>query len=94
MKIHVRLVELQLYMPNIGSQADVQKGLGLLKHYLKGQQQVACSVAPYQEPDRVSLALTITGYQKTNVEQESQRLLEWIESSLEGQTLSSQMVWL
>lgn len=94
MKIHVRLIQMALYVPNIHSQSDLHRAFGVLRQQLKGQVNIALSLEPYIEPDKARLAITVIGYQKTDVEQESNRLVEWVERSIDGQTLATELVWL
>jgi hypothetical protein len=93
-KIHVRLIQMALYVPNVASNTELHRAMGVLRAYLKGQVNIALSVEPYREIDKARLAITVMGFQKTEVEQESERLVDWIESSVDGQTLATELAWL
>lgn len=94
MKIHVRLIQMALYVPNVASNTELYRAMGVLRAYLKGHVNIALSVEPYTEIDKARLAITVIGFQKTEVEQESERLVDWIERSVDGQTLATELVWL
>lgn len=93
MKVHIRLLELELYVPNVKSNTDIHKGLAPLRRRVKDQQNIALAIEPYDFPDRAKLALTVMGFVQRDVEQESEHLIDWIERTIEGQTLKTLANW-
>ncbi|MFQ3262096.1 MAG: hypothetical protein ACI9E9_002006 [Reinekea sp.] len=83
-----------LYVPNVANSTELHRAMGVLRAYLKGQVNIALSIEPYVEIDKARIAITVIGFQKTDVEQESERLIEWIERTVDGQTLATECVWL
>jgi len=94
MALHIRLIQTEMYLPNVSSTSELHKALGHLRRYCKEQQNVALSIESYGEADRGQFSLLIVGSDKSNVEQESERLLTWIESHIEGQGLTTEVTWL
>lgn len=93
MKVHIRLVELEFYLPNVMSHSDIHRGLAPLRRRVKEQQNMALCIEPFDLPDRAKVALTVIGFEQRDVQQESEHLLEWIERTIEGQTLKTEVNW-
>jgi hypothetical protein len=94
MTIHIKLIQLQMYLPNVSASSDLSRALGLLKRFCNEQQNIALSIEPYSENDRGEMSFVVIGSNKINVEQDCERLLTWIESKIIGQTLASETSWL
>jgi hypothetical protein len=83
-----------LYLPNVSSQSDAHRALGPLRRYLNAKLNIGLSVEPYSEPDKARLSMTIMGYKLTGVEQETDQLINWVEHSIDGQSLATELEWL
>lgn len=94
MALHIRLIQLEMYLPDVSSTADLSKALGLLKRFCKEQSNIALAVEPFETNDRGQFSLVIMGVDRTDVEKESEHLLAWVESKVMGQTLASEINWL
>jgi hypothetical protein len=94
MALHLRLMQIEMYLPNVESTSDLAKALGPLKRFCKDQTNVALAVEPFENSDRGQFSLIVAGCDKKNVEQESEHLLAWIEGKINGQSLASEISWL
>ena len=94
MRLNIRFIQSTLYVPNVTSSQDLNRAFGPLKRKLKEENNIAMAIEPFQEVDRGSVAITVIGFDSQTVEQESNRLIEWIEKNIEGQTLEIDVEWL
>jgi hypothetical protein len=83
-----------MYLPHVVTNAELQKALGPLKRYCKNQHNIALAIEPFNENDRGCFSLVVTGTDKRAVEQESEHLMNWLESNITGQGLASNIAWL
>lgn len=91
---HVRLLELEMYLPQVQNHPELIKALGALKRFCKNEQMMALAIKPFTQPERGEFSVVILGYDKTEVEQSSHKLLLWVESNVSGQSLSTTANWL
>ncbi|MFQ3231035.1 MAG: hypothetical protein ACI9DO_002414, partial [Reinekea sp.] len=56
MKIHIRLIQMALYVPNVANSTELHRAMGVLRAYLKGQVNIALSIEPYVEIDKARIA--------------------------------------
>lgn len=94
MSVHVRLLQLEMYLPSVMTGSDLQKALGPLKRYCKNQHNIALAIEPFTENDRGCFSLLVAGTDKRSVEQESEHMMSWLESNITGQSLASNVTWL
>ncbi|TCS44093.1 hypothetical protein [Reinekea marinisedimentorum] len=94
MSVHVRLLQLEMYLPHVATSSDLQKALGPLKRFCKNQHNIALAVEPFKDADRGCFSLVITGTDKRAVEQESEHMMSWLEANITGQSLASNVAWL
>ncbi len=94
MALHLRLLQIEMYLPNVSSTSDLHRALGPLKRFCKEQDNIALSIESFDTNDRGQFSLIVAGNDKRNVEQESEHLLAWIESRINGQSLASNITWL
>lgn len=94
MSLKARLIQVEMYLPNVLSSADLQKAVGPLKKFCRNQHNIALAVEPFNENERGGLSLIVAGTDKVSVEQESEHLLEWLESNISGQSLATNVAWL
>lgn len=93
MAIQIRLIQLEMYLPNVASQSDLTRALGALKRHCKAQHNVALSIEAFNESDRGEFSIIIVGTNKQDIAQESDHLINWIEEKIIGQTLASNIDW-
>ena len=94
MALHLRLLQIEMYLPNVSSTTDLSRALSALRRFCKEQDNIALSVEPFENNDRGQFSLVVAGSDKRYVEQESEHLLTWIETKIIGQTLASEISWL
>lgn len=94
MTLHIRLLELERYLPDINNDADLQRAFGPLKRYCREQSNHALTLAPFSETDRGEAAVIILGTDKAKVESAVGLLEEWMEATLPGQMLRFERNWL
>lgn len=94
MALHIRLMQQEMYLPEVSSNPELMKALSPLKRYCKEQSNIALAIESFESTDRGRFSLVVTGTDKNDVENESDRLLNWIETKLTGQTLASEVTWL
>ncbi|WP_108124346.1 hypothetical protein [Saccharospirillum mangrovi] len=94
MTLHIRLLELERYLPNVNNDADLQRALGPLKRYCREQTNHALTLAPFSEADRGEAAVVIIGTDKGKIESAVRLLEEWMEATLPGQMLRFEGNWL
>lgn len=94
MALHIRLMQQEMYLPNVESTPDLMRALGSLKRYCKTQSNIALAIEPFEVSDRGRFSLIVAGTDKPDVETESDHLLNWIETKINGQTLASEISWL
>lgn len=94
MAVQIRLIQLKMYLPNVGSQSELVRALGVLKRHCKSQHNIALTIEPFSEVDRGEFSLLVVGSNKQDVAQESDHLVAWIEAKVTGQTLDSNIDWL
>lgn len=94
MSVHVRLVQIEMYLPQATSGSELQKTLGALKRHCKSQHQLALAIEPFREQERGGFSLLVTGTDKPTVEHESDQLMSWLETNIAGQVLASNVTWL
>lgn len=94
MALHIRLMQQEMYLPNVTSTSELMRAIAPLKRYCNEQSNIALAVEPFEDTDRGRFSLVVTGTERTDVEQESDNLLRWIETKINGQTLVSEVIWL
>ncbi len=94
MSLHIRLIEIERYFPNIQNTTDVQRAFGPLRRFCREQANMALTIAPWSEPDRGEAAIVVIGTDRALVDNETQRLEDWMEANLEGQSLRLETSWL
>ena len=94
MALHLRLIQIEMYLPNVASTTELGRALAPLRRFCKEQHNIALSIEPFESNDRGQFSLVVIGAEKRNVEQESEHLLTWIETKIVGQTLASEISWL
>lgn len=94
MALSIRLMQVEMYLPNVASTADLSKALGPLKRFCREQTNIALTVEPFETTDRGQFSLVVVGNDRRDVEQESEHLLAWIESKINGQSLATEISWL
>lgn len=94
MAVHIRLIQIEMYLPDVQSEADIHRALGALKRYCKNQVNIALAIEPFSDTDRGGFSITVIGTDKHAVEQESDRLITWIETEITGQSLETEVSWL
>jgi len=94
MTLHLRLIQIEMYLPHVSSAASLHKALGALRHLCKNQQNLALTIEPFHSTDRGRFALVVLGTDRIRVEQDCTQLIDWIEVELVGQTLATEMNWL
>ena len=94
MALHLRLIQLEMYLAGVSSASELTKALNPLKRFCKDQHNIAMAVEPFDAMERGYISLAVAGVDRANVEQESERLLHWIETNLAGQTLQIESQWL
>ena len=94
MSLHIRLVEIERYFPNVQNNTDVQRAFGPLRRFCREQPDTAFTMAPWSEPDRGEAAIVIIGTDRGQVDAATQRLEDWMEANLEGQSLRLETSWL
>lgn len=94
MTLHIRLIEIERYVPGVNNTADLARAFGPLKRYCREQVNVALTLAPWSEVDRGEAALVILGIDRGQVETEARHLEDWMEANLEGQSLRLEASWL
>jgi uncharacterized protein YlxP (DUF503 family) len=94
MAMHLRLIQLEMYLPHVSSNSELLRALSPLKRFCKEQHNIAMTIEDYDDTDRGEFSLVVIGSSKRNVEQESEHLLSWIETKITGQTLASNISWL
>jgi len=94
MTLHIRLIELERYLPDVANDSDLQRAFGPLKRYCREQANRALTLAPFSETDRGEAALVIIGTDKGQIEAEVRAMEEWMEANLPGQTLKLEANWL
>ncbi len=94
MALHARLLQIEMYLPNVSSTTDLVRALGPLRRFCKDQHNIALSVEPFETNDRGQFSVIVVGSKRSAVEQESDHLLTWIETKINGQTLASNISWL
>jgi uncharacterized protein YlxP (DUF503 family) len=94
MALHLRLIQLEMYLAGVSSASELIKVTNPLKRFCKDQHNIAMTIEPFDTADRGYVSLAVLGTERTNVEQESEHLLQWIETNLPGQTLQVETHWL
>lgn len=94
MAVHIRLIQIEMYLPDVQSETDVQRALSALKRYCKNQVNIALTIEPFSDVDRGGFSITVIGTDKHAVEQESDHLITWIETEIAGQSLETEVSWL
>ncbi|WP_320821932.1 hypothetical protein [Reinekea sp.] len=94
MTLHLRLIQIEMYLPQVTSAESLHKALGALRHAGKNQQNLALTIEPFNTTDRGRFALVVLGTERIRVEQECTLLIDWIEAQIVGQTLATEMNWL
>lgn len=94
MALHIRLLRLEFYLPEVSDSSELVRALGPLKRFCKNQSNIALSIDPFSTVDRGVFSVIVIGANRKNVEQESEHLMAWIESHIEGQSLASSSEWL
>jgi hypothetical protein len=94
MTLHIRLIEIERYVPGVNNTTDLSKAFSPLKRYCRDQVNIALTLAPWSEVDRGEAALVILGIERPQVETEARHLEEWMEANLEGQSLRLEASWL
>ena len=94
MALHLRLLQIEMYLPNVSSLTDLNRALGPLRRHCKEQDNIALAIEPFDTTDRGQFSLVVAGTDKRNVEQESEHLLTWVETKINGQGLQTNATWL
>ena len=94
MALHLRLLQVEMYLPSVTNTTELQKALSPLKRFCKEQHNVALAIEPFSTDDRGQLSLLVAGVERRAVEQESEHLLLWLESHINGQSLATEVSWL
>jgi len=94
MALHLRLLQIEMYLPNVASETELIRALGPLKRLCKNRLSIALAIEHFTDSDRGRFSIIVTGTEKTVVEHESDQLLDWIESQIQGQSLSIDVNWL
>lgn len=94
MALHIRLMQQEMYLPNVSSTSELMRALAPLKRHCKEQSNIALAIESFEDTDRGRFSLLVTGTERRDVEQESDHLLSWIETKINGQTLASEVSWL
>lgn len=94
MSTQVRLIQQERYLPHTNSDAQLHKALAPLKRYCRESSGIGFTVEPFDSVDRCRLAFVLIGQSKTGVEKDSERLLQWMEMNLAGQSLHVEQYWL
>ena len=94
MNLHLRLIQIEMYLPHVASAASLHKALGALRQACKNQPNLALTIEPFSTIDRGRFALVVVGTERIRVEQQCAQLSDWIEAQIVGQTLATEMNWL
>lgn len=94
MALHLRLIQLEMYLADVNSASELVKATNPLKRFCKDQHNIAMTLEPFETVDRGHISLVILGTERADVEQETEHTLQWIESNLPGQTLKVETHWL
>ena len=94
MALHARLIQIEMYLPNVSTTTDLTRALSPLRRYCKDKSTIALSIESFETADRGEFSLVVVGSTKLNVEQDCEHLLTWIEARIIGQTLASNISWL
>ena len=94
MALHMRLIQVEMYLPAVSTTTELQKALSPLKRFCKDQHNIAMSIEPFNTDDRGQFSLLVMGSDRRSVEQESEHLLTWLESHLTGQCLTTEVSWI
>ncbi len=94
MSLHLRLLQLELYLPDVASTSELTRALGPLKRFCKDQHNIAMTIEAFETTDRGLVSIVVLGTERSSVEQESEHLLSWIEANIAGQTLQLETHWL
>lgn len=94
MSVHIRLLQLECYLPDVSNDTELVRALGPLKRHCKNQPNIALSVEAFNSTDRGIFSVIVIDSNKKKVEQDSEYLLTWIEKHIEGQSLTTNTSWL
>ncbi len=94
MAIQIRLLQVEMYLPNVSTNSDLIKALKPIKRFCKEQDNIALAIEPFEDADRGCFSLIIVGTSRKSVEQESEHLLTWLETNIIGQSLATNVTWL
>lgn len=94
MTLHIRLIEIERYFPNVQNTADLQRAFGPLKRYCRDQMNLALTIAPWSATDRGAAAIVLIGADRGQLDSEAKRVEDWMEANLEGQSLRVEANWL